>query len=45
LKIGLQIAAAKAASWGVRILILGGTLLVLAAFALAARPSRGRSNY
>jgi hypothetical protein len=40
LKIDLQIAAAKPASWSVRVLILGGTLLVLAGFALAGRVFR-----
>ena len=34
------ITAAKAASWGVRLVILGGTLLVLLVFAWAARPFR-----
>jgi hypothetical protein len=40
LKIDLQLSAVRAASWGVRILILSATLLVLAIFASAARAFR-----
>jgi hypothetical protein len=45
LKIHLAATAAKAASWGVRILILAASLLILAAFAWAARSFRtGKSS-
>ena len=40
LKIHLAATAAKAASWGVRVLILAASLLILAAFAWAARSFR-----
>jgi len=40
LKIGLEATAAKAASSGVRVLILAASLLILAAFAWAARAFR-----
>jgi len=40
LEIRLAATAAKAASWGVRLLILAGTLVVLALFAWAARAFR-----
>ena len=43
LQIRLAATAAKAASWGARLLILAGTLLVLAAFAGAARAFRPAS--
>jgi sensor domain CHASE-containing protein len=45
LKIHLTATAAKAASWGVRILILAASLLILAGFAWAARSFRtGKSS-
>ena len=44
LKIGLEASAVRAASWRVRALILGGTLLVLAMFAWAARSSPKRNE-
>ena len=45
LKIRLQATAAKAASWGVRALILAASLLILAGFAWAARSFRaGKPN-
>jgi hypothetical protein len=37
LKVDLKLSAVRAASWGVRILILAATLVVLAVFASAAR--------
>jgi hypothetical protein len=37
LRISLEVAATRAASWGVRILILGGTLLLLAVFGFSGR--------
>jgi len=40
LKIGLEATAAKAASWGVRVLILAATFLCLAVFGFAARSLR-----
>ena len=40
LKIRLEATAAKAASWGVRVLILAASLLILAAFVWAARAFR-----
>jgi hypothetical protein len=40
LKVDLKLTAARAASWGVRMLILVGTLLVLAVFAFSARSFR-----
>jgi hypothetical protein len=40
LKIGLEATAARAASWGVRVLILGATLVVLGLFAWGARALR-----
>ena len=40
LKIHLAATAAKAASWGVRLLILAASLVVLAGFAWAARSFR-----
>ena len=40
LQIRLSATAAKAASWGVRLLILAATLALLAAFAWAARSFR-----
>jgi hypothetical protein len=40
LKIHLAATAAKAASWGVRLLILTASLLILAGFAWAARSFR-----
>src|SRR5262249_45018291 len=42
LKIGIEATAVKAASWGVRVLILGATLAVLGAFAWAGRSFRNR---
>jgi hypothetical protein len=42
LKLAIKASAARAASWGVRLMILGGTLLVLAVFAWAGG-RRGRS--
>jgi len=44
LKIGLEASAAKAASWGVRVMILAGILLILAVFAWAARLSSVREE-
>jgi hypothetical protein len=45
LKIHLAATAAKAASWGVRILILAASLLILAFFTWAARSFRtGKAN-
>jgi hypothetical protein len=45
LKIHLAATAAKAASWGVRVLILAASLLILTAFAWAARSFRtGKSS-
>ena len=45
LKIHLAATAAKAASWGVRLLILAASLVVLAGFAWAARSFRaGKPN-
>jgi hypothetical protein len=44
LKIHLAATAAKAASWGVRILILAASLLVMASFAWAARSFRRRET-
>ncbi len=44
LKIHLTATAAKAASWGVRLLILALSLLILAGFAWAARSFRANSN-
>jgi hypothetical protein len=45
LKLHLTATAAKAASWGVRVLILAASLLILAAFAWSARSFRaGRPN-
>ena len=40
LKIRLEATAAKAASWGVRVLILAASLLILGCFAWAARSFR-----
>ena len=40
LNLHLTATAAKAASWGVRVLILAASLLILAAFAWAARSFR-----
>ena len=40
LKIGIEATAAKAASWGVRVLILTATFITLAAFGWAARSFR-----
>ena len=40
LRIGLEATAAKAASWGVRLLILAGTVVLLIAFGLMARSFR-----
>src|SRR6266446_1680416 len=42
LKINLEAAAVRAASWGVRVLILAGTLVVLAVFAWAGRSFKPR---
>jgi hypothetical protein len=46
LRIGLEASAAKAASWGVRILILVATVVLLATFGWLARgfPSRGNRS-
>ena len=44
LKIGLEATAAKAASWGVRFVILAATFLCLAIFAFAARSFRLRGS-
>jgi sensor domain CHASE-containing protein len=43
LKIHLAATAVKTASWGVRLLILAATLVVLAAFAWAARVFRANA--
>ena len=44
LKIRLAATAAKAASWGVRLLILAVTLLILGGFAWAARAFRANAG-
>ena len=40
LRIGLETSAVKAASWGVKVLILGGTLVMLGVFGWVARSFR-----
>jgi len=40
LRIGLEASAVKAASWGVRVLILGATLVLLFGLGLVARAFR-----
>jgi hypothetical protein len=40
LKVDLKLSAVRAASWGMRILILAATLVLLAVFASAARSFR-----
>jgi hypothetical protein len=44
LKVDLKLTAVRAASWGVRVLILAGTLLVLAVFAFGARSFQTSGN-
>ena len=44
LRIGLEASAARAAGWGVRVLILAGTLFVLGVFGWAVRVFRRSDN-